>query len=73
MATPHPVQPRATFPKQLANWTNSAAGLDLTLRLIHALALIATEICVDDVSLERSVIAAEQLGLGEFLVFCRCT
>lgn len=65
MANPHSVKPRASFPKQLANWTNSAGGLDLTLRLFNALTLIAAEICVDDVIVERSIIATEQLGLGE--------
>lgn len=68
MANSHSLKLRASFPKQLANWANSAGGLDLTLRLIHALSLIAAEICVDDVIVEKSIIATEQLGLGESLL-----
>lgn len=68
MGAPSSVQPRASFPKQLANFTNSCSGLDLTLRLINALALVAAEICVDDETVKRCIIAASQLGLGEFLV-----
>ena len=69
MASLHPVQPRALLPKQLANFTNSCAGLDLTLRLIQAVAIVAAEVCVDNATVKGCLIATAQLGLGEFFAF----
>jgi hypothetical protein len=66
MAHSHVTRPRASLPKQLANFTNSCGGLDLALRLIHALVLIASEVCIDDTTVKRCIIATAQLGLGEF-------
>jgi hypothetical protein len=55
---------RASLPKQLANFTNTTAGLDLTLRLFHSLVLIGTQIDFDNVTVMRCSIAASQIGLG---------
>ncbi|OKO94334.1 hypothetical protein PENSUB_11601 [Penicillium subrubescens] len=54
---------RASLPKQLANFTNTTAGLDLTLRLFHSLVLIGTQIDFDNVTVMRCSIAASQIGL----------
>ncbi|KAK2765099.1 hypothetical protein FQN54_008798 [Arachnomyces sp. PD_36] len=76
MGASPPSQPRASLPKQLANFTNSAAGLDLTLRLIHALAIVGAEISTDDVIVEKCIIATAQLGLARrylrFFSFIEC-
>ena len=73
-----PSRPRASLLKQFANFTNSSAGLEKTLRLIHALALVAAEICVDNVTITRCLIAQSQIALGKcnvcvlkhFTVYC---
>lgn len=53
-----------SLPKQLANFTSSTTGLDLGLRLLHALALIGTGIKLDSTTVMRCSVAAEQIGLG---------
>lgn len=63
-----PAHSRASLPKQLANFTNSTAGLDLTLRLLHSLALIGTEIDFDNATVMRCSVAASQIGLGGALL-----
>jgi hypothetical protein len=55
---------RLSLPKQLANFTNSTAGLDLTLRLLHSMALIGTEIDFDNATVMRCAVAASQIGIG---------
>lgn len=57
---------RASVAKQLANFTNSTAGLDLTLRLFHSLVLIGAELDFDKDTVLRCSIAASQIGLGQF-------
>lgn len=57
-----------SLPKQLANFTSSTTGLDLTLRLIQALAQIAVELCVDKDTVIKCVIAKSQLALGEYYI-----
>lgn len=59
--------PRVSLPKQLTNFTNSSAGLDLTLRLIQALAQIAAEVCIDNATFMRYVTAKSQLALGKLI------
>lgn len=68
MAQPSPAHSMASLPKQLANFTNSTAGLDLTLRLLHSLALIGTEIDFDNATVIRCSVAASQITLGGFLL-----
>lgn len=58
--------PRAALPKQLANFTNSTGGLDLTLRLIQAVSIVAAHVLVDSVSVKRCWLAVSQLALGKF-------
>jgi hypothetical protein len=70
MAQPSSAHSRASLPKQLANFTNTTAGLDLTLRLIHSLVLIGSEVGFDNAAAMRCSIAASQIGLGRF--FCGC-
>ncbi|QKX54541.1 uncharacterized protein TRUGW13939_01628 [Talaromyces rugulosus] len=53
-----------SLPKQLANFTSSTTGLDLGLRLLHALTLIGTGIELDSATIMRCSVAAEQIGLG---------
>lgn len=55
---------RIPFPRQLANFTNTTTGLDLTLRLLQALTLVAAEVCVDDVTVKGCLVATSQLNLG---------
>ncbi|CRG91225.1 hypothetical protein PISL3812_08273 [Talaromyces islandicus] len=50
--------------KQLANFTSSTTGLDLGLRLIHALTLIGTGIELDSATVMRCSVAAAQIGLA---------
>jgi hypothetical protein len=69
MADLHSARPRVSLPRQLANFTNSTAGLDLTLRLIQALAQIAAEICIDHATVMGCVTAKSQLALGESIVY----
>ncbi|KAJ5176969.1 uncharacterized protein N7482_002846 [Penicillium canariense] len=64
MAQLSPTRSRASLPKQLANFTNSTAGLDLTLRLFHSLALIGSGLEFDDTTVMRCSIAASQIGLA---------
>ncbi|KAH8695226.1 peroxisomal biogenesis factor 11 [Talaromyces proteolyticus] len=54
----------ASLPKQLANFTNSTAGLDLGLRLLHALTLIGTGVDLDNATVMRCSVAAAQIGLA---------
>jgi hypothetical protein len=68
MAQLSPAHSRASLPKQLANFTKSTAGLDLTLRLLHSLVLIGTEIDFDSATAMRCSVAASQIGLGEVLL-----
>lgn len=60
-----PPTPPASLPKQLANFTNTTAGMDMTLRLLQALAMIATVVCQDKPTVVMSSIAASQLALGK--------
>ncbi|KFX91837.1 hypothetical protein V495_07432 [Pseudogymnoascus sp. VKM F-4514 (FW-929)] len=64
MAHVQPARPQAPLSKKFANFTNSTAGLDLTLRLIHALSIIAAEVFIDDAIVVGCVTAASQLALG---------
>jgi hypothetical protein len=50
--------------KQLSNFTKSTAGLDLGLRLFHALVLIGAEVGLDHAIVKRCSVAAAQIGLG---------
>ncbi|KFH42503.1 hypothetical protein ACRE_067470 [Hapsidospora chrysogenum ATCC 11550] len=77
----HPAAPRraavAPLPKQLANFTNSTDGLDLTLRLIQAVTVVAAHLLVvDNVAVERCWIAVSQLALARrylrFFCFLDC-
>lgn len=68
IARPDSARPRLSLPKKFANFNNSSAGLDLTLRLIQALAQIAAEVCIDSATVIRCVIAKSQLALGELIV-----
>lgn len=60
-----PQTPPASLPKQLANFTNTTAGMDMTLRLLQALAMIAAVVCQDKPTVVMSSIAASQLALGK--------
>jgi hypothetical protein len=71
MAHVHSARPRVSLPKQLANFTNSSAGLDLTLRLIQALAQVAAEVCIDNATVMRCMTAKSQLALGELIAIPR--
>jgi hypothetical protein len=64
MAHVQPARLQAPLSKRFANFTNSTAGLDLTLRLIHALSIIAAEVFIDDALVVGCVTAASQLALG---------
>lgn len=64
MAHTYPARSKTPLSKQLANFTNSTAGLDLTLRLVHALVLIGAELNLDHVTVTKCAIAASQLALG---------
>ncbi|KAL6850767.1 hypothetical protein ACO1O0_007893 [Amphichorda felina] len=71
--------PRAALPKQLANFTNSTGGLDLTLRLIQAVAIVAAHVLVDNVdnvTIKRCWLAVSQLALARrylrFFCFLDC-
>lgn len=55
---------RASLPKHFANFTNSTAGLDLTLRLIHAIVIIAADVSSDVDIVKTSLMANLQIGLG---------
>ena len=63
-------RPRASLAKQLANFTNSTAGLDLTLRLFHSLVLIGADLDFDKDTVLRCSVAASQIGLGRFSSLC---
>lgn len=67
IARPDSARPRVSLPKKFANFNNSGAGLNLTLRLIQALAQIAAEVCIDSATVIRCVIAKSQLALGELI------
>lgn len=54
----------ASWPKQLANFTNSTAGLDLTLRLLHSLVIIGAEIATDKQTIAMNNMANMQINLG---------
>ncbi|KAH8803587.1 hypothetical protein F5884DRAFT_888965 [Xylogone sp. PMI_703] len=56
--------PRVSLSKQFINFTSSCGGLDLTLRLIQALAIVAAEVTVDHVTVARCTTAMSQLALG---------
>ncbi|KAJ5819301.1 hypothetical protein N7474_004892 [Penicillium riverlandense] len=64
MAHTYPARSKASLSKQLANFTNSTAGLDLTLRLVHALVLIGAELNLDNATVTKCAIAASQLALA---------
>lgn len=65
MAQVQSARPRASLPKQFANFTNRTAGLDLTLRLIQALSQVAAEVSTENGTVMRCIIATSQLALGE--------
>jgi hypothetical protein len=68
MAHLHPIQRQTSPLKQLANFINSSAGLDLTLRLIQALAQIMAEVCIDNTTVMGWLIVKSQLAFGMLLV-----
>lgn len=55
--------------KRFAKFTNSTAGLDLTLRFVHALVIVAAEVSPDVDVVKTSLLANMQIGLGEFFFF----
>ncbi|KAG2416693.1 hypothetical protein HFD88_007909 [Aspergillus terreus] len=55
---------RPSLLKQLVNFTSVTAGLEKTLRLIQALALIVAELSLDQLTATRCSIAWNQLALG---------
>lgn len=61
-------RPRASLPRQLANFTNSSAGLDLTLRLFHSMVLIGSGINLNSATVMGCSIAASQIDLGMLAV-----
>ncbi|KAL1959322.1 hypothetical protein VTO42DRAFT_2509 [Malbranchea cinnamomea] len=67
---------RPSLPRQFANFTNRTAGLDLTLRMIQALAMIAAEVLVDKATVVRCETATVQLALARrylrFFSFIDC-
>ncbi|KFY43358.1 hypothetical protein V494_02023 [Pseudogymnoascus sp. VKM F-4513 (FW-928)] len=65
MAHVQPARPLVSLPKKFANFTNSAAGLDLTLRLIQAVSIIAAEVFINNsIVVVGCVTATSQLALG---------
>ncbi|GAD94313.1 conserved hypothetical protein [Paecilomyces variotii No. 5] len=76
MVASNPVGRRESLPKQFANFVNSTGGLDLTLRLVHALVLIAAELNLDNATVTKCAIAASQLALARrylrFFCFLDC-
>jgi hypothetical protein len=58
---------RGSLPKRFGDFTNTTPGLDMTLRLLQALVMIAAEVCLDKSVVVRCSIAKEQLALGESL------
>lgn len=57
-------RPRASLAKQFANFTNSTAGLDLTLRFLHSIAIIVSETGKDKEIVAMANIANMQINLG---------
>lgn len=51
--------------KQLINFTSVTAGLEKTLRLIQAVALVVAEVSSDALTAKRCSIAWSQLALGK--------
>jgi hypothetical protein len=68
MVPRHSARPRASLPKQFVNFANSTAGLDYTLRLIQALAMVAAKLYHDNAISVKCSIASSQLAFGEFIV-----
>ncbi|KAJ5143142.1 uncharacterized protein N7515_001929 [Penicillium bovifimosum] len=68
--------PRISLSRQLANFTNSTAGLDLTLRFFHSLALLGTQLKFSNATVLKCSVAASQIGLGRrylrFFCFLDC-
>ncbi|KAJ5248599.1 hypothetical protein N7468_000050 [Penicillium chermesinum] len=64
MAQLAPTRPRPSLARQFANFTNSTAGLDLTLRLCHSLVLIGTGLDLDSSIVTKCAVAASQIGQG---------
>lgn len=60
---------RVSLLKRFGNFTNTTPGLDMTLRLLQALAMIAAEVCLDKSIVVRCSIAKNQLALGESVNF----
>ena len=56
---------RRSLIRQFADFTNTTAGLDLTLRLIHALAIVGAETLNGDAAVKGCATATLQLALGE--------
>lgn len=65
MATVQPARPQVSLGKKIANLTNNTAGLDLTLRLIHAIAIVVAEASQDVATAQACAMASSQLALGE--------
>lgn len=59
--------PSQSLVKQFANFTDSTAGLEKTLRLIQALCSVVSEVTLDTVLAKRCLIAKSQLALCEFI------
>lgn len=70
MVSCHSAHPRASLLKQFVNFANSTAGLDYTLRLIQALAMVAAELYNDHGISVKCLTASSQLAFGEFIVLC---
>ncbi|KAL5355812.1 peroxisomal biogenesis factor 11 [Aspergillus floccosus] len=64
MAHANLARTRPSLLKQLVNFTSVTAGLEKTLRLIQALALIVAELSLDQLTTTRCSIAWNQLALG---------
>ncbi|RJE24116.1 PEX11 domain protein [Aspergillus sclerotialis] len=68
--------PRPSLLKQFANFTDSTAGLEKTLRLIQALCQIVSEVTLDNALAKRCLIVKSQLALSRryfrFLGFIPC-
>lgn len=59
---------RASRLKQIANFTNSTAGLDLTLRLIQSVTILVSEIHPNSATVKMCAAATMQLTLGKFIL-----
>ncbi|KAJ6443649.1 pyridine nucleotide-disulfide oxidoreductase family protein [Purpureocillium lavendulum] len=76
MAKNQGTQSQASFVKQCSSFVNSVAGLDLSLRLIQAVAQVVSEVFIDGLVSKRCSVAAFQLALARrylrFFSFIDC-